>query len=119
VSHLEFRHHVRPLSPARLGPPIAVDLEDDCSGRPNFLTLVPRLRPSSAAAFLRRLPARARLRLRAALLFGVQFTRHRQASPSSVLSPMSLNLGGSSALAFISFFFPSSSSAFYDRSMQA
>src|ERR1700674_5186644 len=43
---IEFRHQVARLEPGTLGRRLRVDLEDDCSGRPNpFWTLVPR-RPS-------------------------------------------------------------------------
>src|SRR6202049_778735 len=41
-----FRHQIARLEPGTLGRRLQVDLEDDCSGRPNpFWTLVPR-RPS-------------------------------------------------------------------------
>jgi hypothetical protein len=44
---IEFRHQVARLEPGTLGRRLRVDLEDDCSGRPNpFWTLVSRLRPS-------------------------------------------------------------------------
>src|ERR1700720_3260168 len=44
---IEFRRQVARLEPGTLGRRLRVDLEDDCSGRPNpFWTLVPRLRPS-------------------------------------------------------------------------
>src|ERR1700726_2906868 len=44
---IEFRHQVARLEPGTLGRRLRVDLEDDCSARPNpFWTLVPRLRPS-------------------------------------------------------------------------
>src|SRR4249920_1195059 len=43
---IEFRHQVARLEPDTLGRRLRVDLEGDCSGRPNpFWTLVPR-RPS-------------------------------------------------------------------------
>jgi hypothetical protein len=56
---------------------LRVDLEDDCSGRPNpFWTLVPR-RPSIRSRVLRRLPGRALGFLaRRFLLFGAVVWLH-------------------------------------------
>src|SRR5271169_6568715 len=48
---IEFRHQVARLEPGTLGRRLRVDLEDDCSGRPNpFWTLVPRRRRPAAQA---------------------------------------------------------------------
>ena len=95
---IEFRHQVARLEPGTLGRRLRVDLEDDCSGRPNpFWTLVPRLRPSHPqprpAA-----PSWPRARLPCAPLPAVwrAVPRSPPASPSRYCPPMpSSSCGGS------------------------
>jgi hypothetical protein len=50
IGIMEFRHQVARLEPGTLGRRLRVDLEDDCSGRPNFLDAGSPASPFASAA---------------------------------------------------------------------